>query len=78
MERASTPNRMEKVDVKARLKGRKRIGSDRFQKPARGLVAPHQEVLTIVDHITGGFIDEGVRPAAEMLTLLDEKHRDSA
>ncbi len=67
---------MEKINVKVGLESCKRIGPNRFHQPPGGLVASHEKVLAIVDDVARCLIDKRIRPAAEMLPLLDQKHAD--
>ena len=48
--------------------------ADRLQIPACLVITSHHEMLTVVDDITCCFVDEGVRPPTEVLTLFKEEY----
>ena len=51
--------------------------ADGFQKINRMMVAPHEKVLTVVHHIAGLAIDEGICAATQMSASLEHQDFES-
>ena len=64
---------MNEFDVEILLKPGLLFRANEPKIPARLMIASHEKMLAIINHITRLVIDEGVRPSAEMRFSLEEE-----
>src|SRR5260370_34785691 len=72
VKRRNPVGRVEKVPKEARLEFDPIESADLLEEPNGGPVAPHEDVLAVIDHRTSRGIGERARPASQVRFLLEQ------